>query len=64
MEEGFIVDRGDHSRTAPSSWVEGPPERSFWQGTKTRGKAQFQIVTYRCQKCGLLRSYAPAAPGS
>jgi hypothetical protein len=41
-----------------SKWVEGAPEKSFWLGTKTRGKKQVQVATYRCKTCGYLESYA------
>jgi hypothetical protein len=39
-------------------WVEGAPEKSFWSGTKTSGKKQVQVSTYRCPACGYLESYA------
>jgi uncharacterized Fe-S cluster-containing MiaB family protein len=57
MEEGFIKDQ---SREAvyTSKWVEGAPEKSLWIVTKTRGKKQVQIMTYRCAGCGYLESYA------
>ncbi len=57
MEEGFIKDES-HGYTVASKWVEGPPEKSFWTGTKTRGKKQVQVQTYRCPGCGYLESYA------
>jgi predicted nucleic-acid-binding Zn-ribbon protein len=57
MEEGFIKDEG-HGIVHPSKWVEGPAENSFWTGTKTRGKKQAPVVTYRCSACGYLESYA------
>ena len=57
MEEGFIKDEG-YGTVAASKWVEGPPERSFWSGTKTSGKRQVQVSTYRCTSCGYLESYA------
>jgi hypothetical protein len=58
MEEGFILDLGDYNSQQPSNWISGPPERSFWQGTKTKGKRQRQIRTFRCIQCGFLESYA------
>ena len=57
MEEGFIKDQA-HGAVYASKWVEGQPEQSFWTGTKTRGKHQVQIITYRCVGCGYLESYA------
>lgn len=57
MEEGFIRDQ-DHGSSHASNWVEGAPEKSFWTGTKTSGKKQVQVATYRCDSCGYLESYA------
>jgi hypothetical protein len=57
MDEGFIKDES-HGAVRASTWVEGPPEKSFWTGTKTRGKKQVQVTTFRCQRCGFLESYA------
>jgi hypothetical protein len=58
MEEGFVVDRGDSNAVLPSQWVLGKPDKTFLWGTKTRGRAQYQIATYRCQRCAYLESYA------
>ena len=55
MEEGFILDQGAPAHPQ-SSWVKGPPQRSFWIGLKT--KPRFAIATFRCEGCGLLKSYA------
>ena len=57
MEEGFIKDEG-YDAVHASKWVEGAPEKSFWTGTKTEGKKQVQVLTYRCPRCGYLESYA------
>jgi len=57
MEEGFIKDEG-HYNVHPSKWIEGPPEKSFWTGTKTAGKKQAPVVTCRCAGCGYLEPYA------
>lgn len=58
MEVGYIIDRGHGQTRAPATWVEGKPEPSFWMGTKIAGKAQLQVHTFRCPKCGYLESYA------
>jgi hypothetical protein len=58
MEEGFLADRGDANMVKPARWVDGTPERSFWTGTKTRGKEQYRVTTFRCDRCGYLESYA------
>jgi uncharacterized protein DUF6487 len=57
MEAGFIKDE-TYGAVHASKWVEGPPEKSFWTGTKTRGKKQVQVMTYRCSSCGYLESFA------
>jgi predicted nucleic-acid-binding Zn-ribbon protein len=57
MEEGFVKDEG-YGVVHASKWVEGPPEKSFWTGTKTSGRNQVQVTTYRCTSCGYLESYA------
>ena len=57
MDEGFIMDES-HGAVHASKWVEGPPEKSFWTGTKTRGKKKVQVTTFRCPTCGYLESYA------
>lgn len=57
MDEGFIKDEG-HGTVHASQWVKGAPEKSFWTGTKTRGRQQVQVTTFRCAKCGYLESYA------
>ena len=57
MDEGFIKDE-TYGQVLASKWVEGPPEKSFWTGTKTKGKEQVQVRTYRCSSCGYLESYA------
>ncbi len=60
MEQGFILDIGYGTRM-PASWYGGQPARSIWTGTKTRGLATAQIVSWRCSRCGFLENYAPPA---
>ena len=57
MEEGFVLDQA-RAGSLPSLWVEGSPERSWWTGTKTLGKAVRVTTTFRCTACGFLESYA------
>lgn len=57
MEEGFIAD-ASNGGLAPSKWIAGQPEKSFWHGIKIKDKKQVQISTYRCASCGYLESYA------
>jgi hypothetical protein len=56
MVEGFILDMTDGGQLVPS-WIKGRPEESFWTGVKSRGKESRSVETFRCVKCGLLRSY-------
>ena len=58
MKEGFLLDRGDNHSTRAGVWVEGPPERSMWFGLKLRGKRKYSVAAWRCESCGLLKSYA------
>jgi hypothetical protein len=55
MEEGYIYDQGAPAHPQ-SSWVKGPPEPSYWFGLKT--KPRVKVTTFRCEACGLLKSYA------
>lgn len=57
MEEGFIAD-ATYGGVVTSKWVEGEPEKSFWTGTKTKGKRQVEVHSFRCPNCGFLESYA------
>ena len=56
MEEGFVLDKS-YGATLVSRWIKGKPEEA-WQGAKTKGKDCRSIQTWRCVKCGLLKSYA------
>lgn len=58
MEEGYILESGQGGPSV-SSWIEGPPEKSFWTGVKVRDRANLPIRTFRCTRCGYLESYAP-----
>ena len=64
MERGLIFDRGDYQTINEPKWLKGAPERSFWCGVKTSGKQQLAVLTFRCEGCGYLESYAPASPAS
>jgi predicted Zn-ribbon and HTH transcriptional regulator len=57
MVQGFIFEFDGPLRKV-SSWVEGAPEKSFWQKTKVRKEKIVPIGTYRCSVCGFLESYA------
>ena len=52
----------DHLKAARtvSFWVEGTVVYSFWKGYIIKNRRVMNTVTYRCEKCGLLESYAKA----
>ena len=60
MEEGVTLDL-ESRRT--QKWLRGPvlrsPVKEKWFGIKTRGKELLQVISYRCPKCGYLKSFAP-----
>jgi hypothetical protein len=58
LEAGYVLDRSQHNQATQQRWIEGPPERSFWTGMKTRGREAYSVTTYRCERCGFLESYA------
>ena len=55
MVEGFLF---THGAEPVPRWVKGSPEKSAWAIVKAKGKECRSVETYRCAKCGLLRSYA------
>jgi hypothetical protein len=59
MVQGFVADF-THGWVLVSTWVEGPPEKSFWSGTKAPKEKCLPIGTFRCAACGYLESYAQA----
>ncbi len=58
MREGFIMELGDSDQRSVSRWVAGAPVDSLWSGLKISDKAQHDVRTYRCARCGFLESYA------
>ena len=59
LQEGFLLEHTRNSRSA-TEWVEGQPERSFWRGLALGGRLRLRMTSYRCPRCGLLETYAPA----
>ena len=57
MEPGFVHDSSDQ-QVKTSRWIEGKPEKSFFLGLKTKGKRQYDVLTWRCSRCGYLEAYA------
>ncbi len=59
MIQGFIPDYAHGaSQLLVSSWVEGQPRRSWWQGTKVPLEGGIPIGAFRCEECGYLEFYA------
>lgn len=58
MQQGFLLDSADGGARLVSRWVEGPPQKSFWLGTKVNLEDAIPIGTFRCKSCGFLESYA------
>jgi hypothetical protein len=57
MAQGFTFEI-DGPRRVVSTWVEGAPEKSFWQGANVRTEKCIPVGTFRCSECGFLKSYA------
>ena len=58
MHPGFLLERGHHNQLGYTSWVEGAPVKSFWRGLLLKGHQVLPVVSYRCDGCGYLASYA------
>ena len=61
MIEGFIPD-ATYGKVVQTGWHEGSPDSQSFLGIDTGVKLDrslvVPVVTYRCEGCGLLRSYA------
>ncbi len=57
MIQGFVPDFS-HAHNFVGSWYEGPPEKSFWGGTKAQINQGIPIGAFRCTNCGFLEFYA------
>lgn len=61
MEPGYVPDVA-YGQTLQSAWAPGEPKvRRFVGGIKWRQADNTPIVTFRCQRCGYLESYARPA---
>lgn len=58
MLPGYLLERGDRNRLGGTHWVEGLPERSFWKGLSLKNRRVLMVVSFRCESCGYLESYA------
>jgi ribosomal protein S27AE len=55
MVEGTVIDYR-HATVAPEEWIEGQPQVS-WTG-KVKNEERYQVIAYRCSRCGFLKMYA------
>jgi len=63
MVEGFVPD-ASYAALLRSAWFEGKPEKNLLGSLKVKGKRTFAIVTFRCDVCGFLESYATVQSAS
>ncbi len=62
MTPGFataVRGGGPNTYTQPELWVAGPPEPSFWTGSKVSDKEHHTLVAHRCSRCAFVEFYAP-----
>ena len=57
MVQGFIPDHLGGGALV-GNWIEGPPKKSFWTGTKAPMDGGIPIAAFRCANCGFLEFYA------
>jgi hypothetical protein len=57
MEQGFVIDHGDHFSESVMAWVSGAP-RKLWIGGLSESEGTLPIGVFRCTNCGYLESYA------
>lgn len=54
MDIGFMIDhQGGHG----PSFVLGPLRKRWW-GIRVKGQPRFDVLTFRCSRCGFLESHA------
>ncbi len=56
MNQGFVADK-THGATEVAMWRPGPPERSFFSGTKLP-KDSLPMAAFCCEHCGFVEFYA------
>jgi hypothetical protein len=62
-KEGFLLDRRRELHAVAQAWIEGPAERGWLGGVRTRGRAHAAVVATRCTQCGRLELWAPVLAG-
>ncbi len=58
LREGITIDRGPSGRKYNTEWVQGRPQELFLAGLDTTGLPTYYVITYRCEVCGYLESFA------
>lgn len=60
MARGYVLDY-DTSKgmSTVSRWFKGAPVKR-WYGLQVKRKEALEVVSYRCDRCGLLQSYVPS----
>ncbi len=60
MERGYVLDADTaHGSHTVSRWFKGAPVKR-WFGLQVKTKEALEIVSYRCERCGLLQNYVPS----
>lgn len=54
MDIGFTI---DHQGGRGPSFVLGQVRKRWW-GIKTKGQPKFDVIAFRCSRCGFLESHA------
>jgi hypothetical protein len=58
MTEGRLINTDSYGGHKVPRWTEGVPERSYWTGLKVNKRDLLPVISYRCERCGLLEDYA------
>lgn len=58
MAEGFVADDTYGGTFDFGRWFAGTPARRWTGGLKVRKKDGLEVATFRCERCGVLQSYA------
>jgi hypothetical protein len=58
MEGGYLLDNAQSTQEA-LSWVEGPPEKTFWGSMRLKGRRKLTVYAWRCPGCAQVRLFAP-----
>ena len=56
MDLGFMFNESQSGSGMPTFMM--GPFRKRWWGIQTKGQPKFDVVTFRCSRCGFLESHA------